>query len=82
MKRSECQSHVGRDQRKHATYIVSVMCRGRREASRRWRPRVGGMRGGRHSRTRHPRLYSRGGGGIWCGRWSITHSNTPTCPVG
>jgi hypothetical protein len=21
------------------------------------------------------------GGGIWCGRWSITYSNTPTSPV-
>lgn len=81
MKRSEYQSHAGPDHGKHAAYIVSVMCRGRREASRRRWPRVGGMRGSRQSRTRHPRLYSRGGGGIWCGRWSITHPNTPTRPV-
>jgi len=82
MKRSEYRSLTRRDHGKHATYIVCVMCRGRWEAGRgRW-SRMGGMRGSRQSRTRHPRLNPRSGGGIWCGRWSITHSNTPTGPVG
>ena len=43
---------------------------------------MGGMRGSRQSRTGHPGLNSRGGGGVWCGRWSITHPNTPTRSVG
>ena len=65
---------------KRATHIVSVMSRGREASRGRW-SRVVGMRGSRQSRTRHPRLNSRSGGGIWCGRWSITNSNTPTRPV-
>ena len=60
MRRSEYQALTERDHEKHATYIVSVMCR------ERWL-RVGGMRGSRQSRTRHLRQNPRSGGGIWCG---------------
>lgn len=80
MKRSEYQLLIVRNHGKHATHIVSIMRRGR-EAGRRRRPRVGGMRGGRHSRTRHPRLDSRRGGSVLHGWWSITHSNASARPI-
>lgn len=81
MKRSEYQALTGRHHGSHATHIVSVMCRGG-EASRGRGPRVSGMRGSGQSWTRHSRLNSRSGGGIWCGRRSVTYSNTPTRTVG
>ena len=40
-----------------------------------------GMGGSRHSRTRHPRLYSRRGRGVLCRWWSITHSNASARPI-